>query len=319
MSSDKGHPNYYPLIFKQQVLNYFRKPSVSIKDVLIAYNISKSSLYNWIALDKLNMLTEKKKYTKKNKKTNFLVLAYIKKYVLKRINFKMKLLQTAIKRKFQISIGKSSIYTSLSKLNITYKQIYQKKIYGDRKKLNKNVRQFKKQIKSINQNDIISIDEVSVDTHITYIKGWSQIGKRIYKELNSVRIRFTIICAISNKKIIAYKIIKGSSKATDFLDFIKNDLEGQHNKYFLLDNARIHHSRIVKNYINNTSNKLLFNVPYYPEFNPIEKVFSIFKKILYEKDNNTSSKLLHNISIAFSSIKKKLLKKFFNKSLVSFL
>ena len=143
--------------------------------------------------------------------------------------------------------------------------------------------------------------------------------ERVYKELNSVRIRFTIICAISNKKIIAYKIIKGSSKATDFLDFIKNDLEGQHNKYFLLDNARIHHAKIVKNYINDTSNKLLFNVPYYPEFNPIEKVFSIFKKILSEKDNNTSSKLLHNISVAFLSIKKKLLKKFFNKSLVSFL
>ena len=73
------------------------------------------------------MLNEKKKYTKKNKKTNFLVLAYIKKQALKRINFKMKLLQTAIKRKFQIIISKSSIYTSLSKLNITYKQIYQKK------------------------------------------------------------------------------------------------------------------------------------------------------------------------------------------------
>jgi hypothetical protein len=39
------------------------------------------------------------------------------------------------------------------------------------------------------------MDEVSVDTHITYIKGWSQIGKRIYKELNSVHIRFTIIKA----------------------------------------------------------------------------------------------------------------------------
>ena len=117
---------------------------------------------------------------KRIKKTNFLVLAYIKKYALKRINFKMKLLQTAIKRKFQIIISKSSIYTSLSKLNITYKQIYQKKIYGNRQKLNKNVRRFKKQIKSINQNDIISMDEVSVDTHITYVKGWSQIGKRIY-------------------------------------------------------------------------------------------------------------------------------------------
>ena len=109
---------------------------------------------------------------KRIKKTNFLVLAYIKKYALKRINFKMKLLQTAIKRKFQIIISKSSIYTSLSKLNITYKQIYQKKIYGNRQQLNKNVRRFKKQIKSINQNDIISMDEVSVDTHITYVKGW---------------------------------------------------------------------------------------------------------------------------------------------------
>ena len=79
MSSNKGHPNCYPLIFKQRVLKYFSNPAVTIKDVLITYNISKSSLYNWITLNKLNMLNEKKKYTKKNKKTNFLVLAYIKK------------------------------------------------------------------------------------------------------------------------------------------------------------------------------------------------------------------------------------------------
>ena len=47
--------------------------------------------------------------------------------------------------------------------------------------------------------------------------------------------------------------------------------------YLLVDNACIHHSRIVKDYMEQTENKLLFFVPYSPDYNPIENIFLIIK------------------------------------------
>ena len=63
-----------------------------------------------------------------------------------------------------------------------------------------------------------------------------------------------IICAINNKKIIHFKIIKGSANANIFKNFLEELIQkGIHNKYLLLDNARIHHAKLVKDYIKNTS------------------------------------------------------------------
>ena len=146
-------------------------------------------------------------------------------------------------------------------MNITRKKINKKKFYGSKIKFNKNIRELKKKIKNINVNDIISIDEVGFDTNICSNYGWSKKGTKICKIINSSRKRYTAICAISNKKVISVKIIKNSSNAIIFLDFIKTNLKDINNKYLLLDNARIHHSIIVKEHYDvekTSTNKFLF-------------------------------------------------------------
>src|SRR5665647_1036328 len=66
-------------------------------------------------------------------------------------------------------------------------------------------------------------------------------------------VRYTVTAAISNKKIIHLKIIRGSANAEKFRSFLDETigkLNNAINYKFLLDNARIHHSHIVRNYIN---------------------------------------------------------------------
>lgn len=51
---------------------------------------------------------------------------------------------------------------------------------------------------------------------------------------------------ISNKKVIYNKIIKGSSNGVQFKDFLVNVIDKCSSpQYLLMDNARIHHSKIV--------------------------------------------------------------------------
>lgn len=71
-----------------------------------------------------------------------------------------------------------------------------------------------------------------------------------------------------------------------------------------MDNVRIHHSKIVKEYINTTNHQIIYNVPYCPEFNPIEMIFSKFKLIINKKINETPTKLQKNIISSFKKLRK---------------
>ena len=53
------------------------------------------------------------------------------------------------------------------------------------------------------------------------------------------------------------------------------------NYMFLMDNARIHHNKLMKKEI---KDKIIYNVSYHPQYNPIEYVFNVLKKEI--KDTN---------------------------------
>ena len=305
--------NNYPLIFKKATVNKYKKKDAKIKDIIDTFNISNGSLYNWINKDRNNNLDEKKKYTRCSKYLPH-IKCYIRSYVLMHISFDMNKLIYLLKKKFDLIAKKSSIYNIIKKFNISYKKVKHKFIYGDKKKHSIKIKEFKKQIKKINVNDIISIDEVSVDTHINEHYGWGLKGKQIIKKINNLRKRSTIICAISREKILYYKIIKGSANAEDFLSFLKG-LKIK-NKYLLVDNARIHHSKIVKEYMHSLTNKFIFNVPYSPEYNPIEIIFSKFKTALRKMKNISTTKLIKNIKKSFNKINKKDIVNSYNKCLM---
>ena len=311
--------NSYPLIFKQKVVEfYLSNPDIHISKLLTIFKISNGSLYNWIRLFKNNTLAEKKKYFKKS-----IILPHIKcfirAYVIRKINFIYKSLIKAIKRKFNIIISKTSIYSVLKKLNITRKKIKYRYVLSNKKLYKTKVKTFIKNIKNISHNDIISIDECSIDTHINSTHGWSDKGTRInIKKFMGQRQRFTIICAISNKKIMYYECIKNSATSIIFKSFITNlfNLCNVQNKVLLLDNASIHRSAILYEFIKTTNSKIIFNAPYSPQYNPIEQVFSKLKPLVAQKNNNKSViKLKKNINISLKKIKSKDLKNFYKNSL----
>jgi len=73
---------------------------------------------------------------------------------------------------------------------------------------------------------------------------------------------------------------------------------------FIIDNARIHHSRHVRRICGEFSRKLCFLPPYSADFNAIEQYFSVVKSHL-RNDLNYSTPLLCRIKNAISSVKSK--------------
>ena len=151
------------------------------------------------------------------------------------------------------------------------------------------------QLKNVPIDNLLSLDESSIDSHIRHNYGWSKKGKKKIIIIENKKMRYTLISIISCHKVIHRKIIKGSANAKIFTEFIKESLKKiPKNKTFhiILDNARIHHAKIFKDYIKQISNiKTIYNVPYSPESNPIEAVFNEIKNYLKNKNINKVSEL----------------------------
>ena len=280
------------------------------------FQVSLKSIYNWIYLYNNNLLKHKQKYIKKTSLfRNSLIRVNIKFYIFKNPSFQYIKLIAFLFKKTNINISKTTLYNIIKDLKITKKIISLTKKYGKKSKITSQIKKLKNKIKNINVNNIISIDEIGFDTNIINNKAWALKGKRIFKNIGATYKRLTVICTISNHTVLHYKILNGSSNAITFLDFIK-ELNISNNQYILLDNARIHHALIVKEYLNNNNIKFLFNVPYCPWFNPIEFIFSKFKKIVKDyKNNNFITNLTNNIKKSIKKIKSIDLYNSFNHSI----
>jgi len=298
--------------FKEKVVECYNKKLYKIKELLNIFQISNGTLYNWIKNYNSKTLDRKQK----EEKLTCVAKCYIRSYVINRINFKYVKLISLLHKKYKINISKSTLYNCLNKLKITRKKIRKRIMYTSKDKKKIQLTNFKKEIINENLSNIISIDETSVDTHISNDYGWSVKGKRIETFMKYQRVRYTVISAISNKKIILNKIIKGAANGQIFLDFIIELLQliGP-NKSILLDNARIHHSLLLKAYMENKCNKIIYNVPYLPEYNPIEKVFSKIKSKL-KNSTHTNNNIKKHILNSFKSITVNDLQHFYEKSLI---
>ena len=80
---------------------------------------------------------------------------------------------------------------------------------------------------------------------------------------------------------IGYKLYKkdnGGIDAIKFNDFYNEFIKDKYkNNLLILDNANFHRSKIVKENIQNSNNKIIYSLPYNPACNPIENFFSQLK------------------------------------------
>ena len=96
---------------------------------------------------------EKKKYEKTTKYKPH-IKCFIRQYVIQKQILVINKLTKLLKRKFDVIAKKTSIYEIIKKFHITRKRITKRFIYGKKYFHKRKIKQFQKQIKNINVNDI---------------------------------------------------------------------------------------------------------------------------------------------------------------------
>ena len=264
-------------LFINQYLN-----NISLKNISKNLNISLQTLKRWLLLYSNNIINKqpiKKETIEKNKKLHGSNKK--DKYTFEIINFVFKnegCLLDDIYNFINKEISKSTICRILKENNITRKKCNIRVVCKDINKIEEIRYEFSKNVNEEIFLESEFIDETSFCIDDIFNYGYSEKGKEILKitKHSKNKERYTLLSSIS-KDSIKYIIIKGSVNSIIYLNFLNSIKDKLKNRNLVQDNARIHHSKIVKEFSKNNDINLIYNPPYSPEFNPIELIFNKLK------------------------------------------
>lgn len=283
--------------FKSLVLKRYNNGG-SIKDIVSTFEICRKTLYNW----RMQTIFKKQNPKKLSNKYSEAVREYVSGYAINNSRFNVRKLVRKVNKRFKCKYTAHNLYYLLKKLNITYKKA-KRCIIIDKRKHTKEISKLIDTVNKIGHDNVISIDESHYQLNMNNTYGWNYKGSDVtFRNNNNRRLKISLLLAVSNRKVICKTIVKGSVNSNIFSQFIKKVNRRVKNKHLLMDNARIHRSKKVTDMIKKSTNKQLFNVPYNPQTNPIEKVFNKSKILIKEKLSDTYERLLRSIKYTLNNV-----------------
>jgi transposase len=293
-------------MYSSEIINLFLNHTINgmkQKEISKCLNVSVKQLKIWKGYYKENIekgigINEVKFRTPMihNKNKRYFYREIVEEYVEENKGCGISDIYLAINKELSLS----TICRLLKDLNITLKTINNRIVLRNPEYIKNERKNFYiNTIKSgIDLENVYSTDEVHFCINDCKRKGYSKVNEPIKKLLKHSKNRETrsMIMTISNTQIVSYKIFNTSIKSQDYLEYLNNN--SLNNKMNILDNCRIHHSTIIKEYCIENDFTSLFIPPYTPEYNPIEFVFSELKGIYRKNDfiNNIDERIKTSIN-----------------------
>ena len=214
-------------------------------------------------------------------------------------------LQQRIQTIFGFSVSKELLRIALKGQKISWKKA---KFYSEPPALEKATQTFlQTRQKYVAEGRLfVSLDETSFGRHGKIVRGYAPVGQPLAVRRKQARVT-TVSClaAVTHDCLVAREQLPGSFNTASFKNFLER-LQLPTGAVLLLDNAKFHHAKIVKQLALLRQWQLLYVPPYSPWFNPIEGVFSIVKRKYYKG---------YSIAESFAAVTKAHLAAFMNKSL----
>ena len=306
--------------YKLSAVRYFLENKDTQENTCKIFKCSVRSLLRW---------TKRYKEEKEIKRHNREPISYkIKKEHIKFILEELKnnktitlhVLLTKLKTKFnKLSISLMHLhriikenYISLKLTKIRHEPI---KRFGKDINIKEKIKDFYNEIKKYKIDDIICIDETSVNSLQLRHHCYNDVGKRCVIKTNSQEVfkKYTGVFAISINGVLGYELYnKGGIDSDRLLAFLEKFITNKYkNKVIILDNASSHRNERVKELINK-NNKLIYSVPYQHYTNSIEMFFSLLKSKLQKKKGLLYDDLNNNIKEAIKTIPEDYYKRILN-------
>lgn len=139
------------------------------------------------------------------------------------------------------------------------------------------------QVKQIDPDNLVFIDEMGVLLGLTRTHARSPSSSRVYDYQPFYRgSKVTVIGAISTKQVLAVMTLNGSMDGNAFQVFITKCLLPQlwSGAVVVMDNLPVHRIKQIESLIQSVGATIQYLSPYSPDFNPIELWWSQLKAFL---------------------------------------
>ena len=181
-----------------------------------------------------------------------------------------------VEREFGIKVALTTMGDYLRKWGFT-PQKPKKKAYEQcpkkvQKWLDEEYPAIKKQAKDENA-EIYWGDETGVKNQCHHGRSYAPKGKTPVKKSMSKRFSINMVSAVTNQGKVQFLIYSDTMNADRLIEFMQQLIKSSSRKvYLILDNLRVHHSKIVKDWLKGNKDEIsLFFLPSYsPEKNPDE-------------------------------------------------
>ena len=207
-----------------------------------------------------------------------------------------------IEREFNIVIGRRAVGNYLNAWGFTPQKPKKKAYEQCSKKVKKWLDQEYPAIKEKAKKEKATIhwgDETGVKNNSHHGRSYAPKGKTPIKKHMSKRFSINMISTVTNQGLVQFMIYKENMNSDVLIQFLEQLLKSQKSKVFLiLDNLRVHHSKIVKKWVAEHAEKIeLFYLPSYsPDRNPDEYLNCDLKYGLSDKPApKTQEKMKENL------------------------
>ena len=279
--------------YKISAVKYYLDHQNDMRTTCKIFNCKYQSLARWVKTYETKGKLDRKTRINHNLKITPEIEKFIKEYVRKYPTTTLWEYSKLVNDRFGVHLTDRSIYTILHKHKITRKRL-RSKYYPEKKEgqEKEDLEAFYKKLKKFSYDKTICLDETSIYLNMKPSYGRSKSGSRVIdKTYKYPYKRYNLLFAITANKIVdyvLYKDIKGGLKTTNIIDFYNNSIKDKYKNYLIImDNAVIYRSKIIRQIIEESNNKLLYSVPYHPETNAIEEFFSQLKHYIKKESPNT--------------------------------
>lgn len=159
------------------------------------------------------------------------------------------------------------------------------------------------EIKDLEKEKIVYLDESGIDMNICKDRGWGKIGEILVgKKSGKYYERTNIIAGYVNRKTIAPMVFNGMCNSEIFNNWVEQFLikELKSGQIVVMDNAAFHKSQKTRELLESVGCRLIFLPPYSPDYNPIEKFWANMKRWI--KSHNKNNIILFNLISDFFNI-----------------
>lgn len=192
---------------KLKAVNYYHKIKNYVK-VCEVFECSERSLKRWVERYDKNKNVDRKTRKLGSHKLENQHIQFIKEALRKHSDIQMNFLQELLKSKFpKLNISRQYLSDIIRANNITRKRAtfkhFPKTYRGNIRNEQQELKEFFDVINKFKLEDIISIDETSVSTSLTYNYCRAFLGDRCIKKTtnNEVFKKYSLVVAINNKNV----------------------------------------------------------------------------------------------------------------------